>query len=84
MKEHEQKKTAKKEIAFAEDFLLTTEEVAKMTKRAKQTLNNDRSNNVGLPYVRYGRSVRYLYSDVMASYQQNRVVPANTQATQEN
>ncbi len=61
-----------------DDILWTTLEVARFTGRAVQTLVNDRHNNRGLPYVKFQRSVRYWKSDVIAGFQQNRVIPANS------
>lgn len=42
-----------------------------------QSLRNDRSNHRGMPYVKIGRSVRYLMSDIESYLQSNRIVPSN-------
>ena len=42
-----------------------------------QTLRNDRSMRRGLPYLKVGRSVRYLVADVEAYLMANRIDPAN-------
>ncbi len=41
-------------------------EVAKITGRGLQTLRNDRHKGQGIPYVKYGRLVRYRLQDVIA------------------
>lgn len=46
---------------------LTEKEVAKMTGRAVQTLRNDRAKRQGLPYYKFGRSVRYRADNVISS-----------------
>ena len=58
---------------------LTTQEVAKLTGRAKQTLANDRSKCQGLPYYKLGASIRYLLSDVQDYMAAHRVVPGKRQ-----
>lgn len=45
---------------------LTEKQVNKMTQRGLQTLRNDRFRGRGIPYVKLGRSVRYLLDDVIA------------------
>ena len=40
-------------------------EVSKITGRALPTLRNDRALNRNLPYVKFGRSVRYNLQDVI-------------------
>lgn len=42
-----------------------------------QSLRNDRSHHRGMPYVKIGRSVRYLMSDIESYLQTNRIVPSN-------
>lgn len=46
------------------DELLKEEDVAKITKMGLSTLRNMRHNQTGLPYVKFGRSVRYKRSDI--------------------
>lgn len=45
---------------------LTEKEVSSITKRALQTLRNDRFAGRGIPYVKFDRSVRYSLDDVIA------------------
>lgn len=40
-------------------------QVAEMTGRALSTLRNERARNVGIPYIKIGRSVRYSLQDVI-------------------
>ncbi len=56
---------------------LTTKEVAKMIDRAEQTLANDRHKCQGLPYIKIGRSIRYLLTDVNDFMDMHRIIPAN-------
>jgi len=44
---------------------LTEGEVSSITRRALQTLRNDRHRRRGIPYVKVGRSVRYKLDDVI-------------------
>jgi excisionase family DNA binding protein len=44
---------------------LTDAEVAQLTKIGLSTLRNQRCKNVGIPYVKFGRSVRYKLQDVI-------------------
>lgn len=48
------------------ELFLTEREVAEMLHRSVKTLRNDRSLNRGIPYVKYGRQVRYRLADVLA------------------
>ena len=48
------------------DPLLSDREVAKITGRARSTLQKDRVAGTGIPYVRIGRLVRYRLVDVAA------------------
>lgn len=43
---------------------VTDKEVSKITCRALPTLRNDRFLRRGIPYTKYGRSVRYNLQDV--------------------
>ena len=49
-----------------QQLLLNEQEAAKVTRRSVQTLRNDRHNRRGLPYVKFGRSVRYVMDDIQA------------------
>jgi predicted DNA-binding transcriptional regulator AlpA len=46
--------------------LLTDHAVAALTGRARSTLQKDRLFGTGIPFVRFGRLVRYRRSDVIA------------------
>ena len=48
------------------DTLLSDREVARITGRARSTLQKDRCVGRGIPYVRVGALVRYRESDVAA------------------
>ncbi len=52
---------------------LTEKEVAALTGRALQTLRNDRCQGKGFPYIKYGRSVRYRLSDILAAMESRRI-----------
>jgi len=53
--------------------LLRQEEVGRLLGLSPQTLANHRSRGVGIPFVRLGRSVRYLERDVKEYLEKNRV-----------
>lgn len=61
------------EKAHVKDGWLTPKEVAALTRRAVASLANDRYHRRGLPYTKFGRSVRYRYSDVQEFLQKRRV-----------
>ncbi len=46
------------------DPLLTDIDVARITGRARSTLQKDRVSGIGIPWVRIGRQVRYRAEDV--------------------
>lgn len=48
------------------DRLLDDRDVAAITGRARSTLQKDRLDGTGIPFVRLGRLVRYRQSDVSA------------------
>jgi predicted DNA-binding transcriptional regulator AlpA len=48
------------------DPLLSDRDVEKITGRARSTLQKDRVVGAGIPFVRFGRLVRYRQSDVDA------------------
>jgi hypothetical protein len=60
---------------------LTEKEVAQLTKRAVQTLRNERCQGKGIPWLKLGpgkrSSVRYLWEDVVAFMEHHRVTPPN-------
>lgn len=53
-------------LAGTVDWLLDDYAVAKITGRARSTLQKDRVVGIGIPWVRVGRLVRYRESDVAA------------------
>jgi predicted DNA-binding transcriptional regulator AlpA len=48
------------------DTLLSDRDVARITGRARSTLQKDRVGGSGIPFVRIGALVRYRESDVAA------------------
>jgi len=48
------------------DPLLSDVEVARITGRARSTLQKDRVSGTGIPFVRIGRLVRYRATDVQS------------------
>jgi hypothetical protein len=52
---------------------LNEKQVAEITGRSLQTLRNDRFKGQGIPYVKVGRSVRYLYGDVVTFMEAGRI-----------
>src|SRR3954462_12353117 len=54
-----------------QDRLLTEAEVARRQSRSVKTLQNQRVNGDGIPFLKLGRSVRYRLSDVVAWEQSN-------------
>jgi excisionase family DNA binding protein len=55
--------------------LLTVNDVARLTGLSPETLNQWRSRNIHIPWIKIGRAVRYLRKDVEAYVQKCRVVP---------
>lgn len=56
---------------------LTEKEVANLIKRALPTLRNERHLRRGIPYVKCGRSIRYIKADVEAYMLSRRITPEN-------
>ncbi len=52
---------------------LTEKEVAQLTRRALQTLRNERAAGKGIPYIKVGRSVRYSLADVIRHMEERKV-----------
>lgn len=48
---------------------------AKILEKSVQTLRNDRHIGKGVPYLKLGRSVRYLLSDIQEYVQKHRIDP---------
>jgi hypothetical protein len=61
--------------ANPEQKFLTEKEVSALIGRSVQTLRNDRCLCRGLPYVKYGRQIRYVLADVLAAMAAHRIVP---------
>ena len=55
------------------DQFLSEAQVAQILNRAPSTLQKDRCNGRGLPYVRFGRTVRYCLGDLVDYIEANRV-----------
>jgi hypothetical protein len=53
---------------------LTEKEVSSITRRAIQTLRNDRHCGRGFPYIKLGRSVRYCKNDVIEHMEQRKIL----------
>jgi hypothetical protein len=64
-----------KKGSMVEDRFFTEHEISALIGRAVQSLRNDRSSGIGLPYYKVGRSVRYRLSDVMAWMDTQRIEP---------
>ncbi len=58
--------TETRPLAADPDELLTEEEAAKLTKMSERTLQAWRVREVGPPYIRFGRTVRYRRRDLVA------------------
>lgn len=52
---------------------LDEKEVSRRIRRALSTLRNERFNRKGIPYVKFGRSVRYCEDDVINFMEQRKV-----------
>lgn len=52
---------------------LTEKQVAEMLGVSVSKLRRDRWLNIGIPYTKWNRSVRYMEDDVQATIEQNRV-----------
>lgn len=58
-----------------EQQYLNEQDVSKLTGRALSTLRNDRHMGRGFCYVKLGRSVRYLKSDVLDFMESCKIQP---------
>ena len=56
---------------------LTEGKVAEITGLSLSKLRQDRFNRRGLPYVKFGKTVRYSQEDVIASMEAHKINPAN-------
>ncbi len=57
--------------------LLTVEQASEMTGLSVETLNQWRSQGLHLPYVKLGKSVRYLRRDIETYINSHRKMPRN-------
>ena len=58
-----------------EKKFINENEVSRITGLSVQTLRNWRFQGKGIPYVKAGRSVRYLYQDVIAYMEDRKILP---------
>jgi hypothetical protein len=56
-------------------LLLSPRETSVMIGRAEQTLANERFEGRGLPYVKWGRAVKYRLSDILAEIEARTIDP---------
>jgi len=57
--------------------LLTAKELAEILGVSMDTLANERYLNVGVPYIKFGKRVRYRLDDVVAYLENQRVQTSN-------
>jgi hypothetical protein len=65
--------------ALSEHTFLTEQQLAERQQRSVKTLRNQRVTGGGVPFCRFGRSVRYRLSDVIA-WEAARVVESTSEA----
>lgn len=56
-----------------EKILLTEDEVSKLFNINKHTLQRERFNGTGIPYVKLGRRVRYKIEDIQKYIERNTI-----------
>lgn len=56
-------------------LLFSPKETSILIGRAEQTLANDRFTGRGLPYIKWGRSIKYNLADILAHIEARRVDP---------
>ncbi len=56
-------------------LLLSPRETSVMIGRAEQTLANERFEGRGLPYVKWGRAVKYRLSDILVEIEARTIDP---------
>jgi hypothetical protein len=56
-------------------LLFSPRETSVMIGRAEQTLANERFEGSGLPYVKWGRAVKYRLSDILAEIEARTIDP---------
>ncbi|MBU2511697.1 helix-turn-helix domain-containing protein [bacterium] len=52
---------------------LNDKQVARMTGKAVQSLRNERSKRIGIPFIRMGGAVRYDIQDVIKYMEERRI-----------
>lgn len=52
---------------------LTEAQVSKVTGRSRSALQKDRCRRKGIPYIKIGHQIRYMYGDVTGWMESNRV-----------
>jgi len=62
---------------MAEKKWINEKDVSRITGRALPTLRNDRFLNRGIPYCKFGKSVRYLLDDVENFMESRRVLTSD-------
>ncbi|NNH69181.1 DNA-binding protein [Nocardia uniformis] len=60
--------------------LATPEEYAEYRRTTVRTLANERYNGNGCPFVRYGRAIRYRWSDIHAFEEVNTFTRSDQEA----
>jgi hypothetical protein len=66
-------------VAHLNSRFLTEREVSELTSFSVFTLRNHRHLGRGIPYLKVGRSVRYLLKDVEYYMERQRIVPGQEQ-----
>ena len=56
---------------------LTEKQVSESTGLSQKTLSQHRWKSTGLPYSKFGRSIRYKLDDVLAFMEAGRIEPEN-------
>jgi hypothetical protein len=54
---------------------LTEKQVSESTGLSQKTLSQHRWKSTGLPYSKFGRSIRYKFDDVLAFMEAGRIEP---------
>ena len=54
---------------------LTEKQVSESTGLSQKTLSQHRWKSTGLPYSKFGRSIRYKFDDVLAFMEDGRIEP---------
>jgi hypothetical protein len=67
--------TITQEIKKSEKIAFTEQDLEEMGLGSAKTFKRDRYEGKGLPFVKIGRRVRYLKSDLLDYLNSNRVVP---------